>query len=201
MENEKGILMVVSGPSGSGKGTVLSELMAQHKDIFYSVSATTRAPRPGEKHGEQYFFISKEEFEQEIAAGGMLEYASYCDNYYGTPKKPVFDQCNSGHDVILEIEVQGALQVMESCREAVTVFIMPPSLKELENRLTGRQTESEEIVRKRMQTAVDEMKEAGRYDYIVFNHTVEEAVQELASILRAEKCRRERMRSKLEQFQ
>lgn len=191
--NKKGLLLILSGPSGCGKGTVLKELLAAEPNIFYSVSATTRAPRPGEEHGINYYFLSKEDFDREVSQDGMLEYACYCGNCYGTPKKPVFDRLERGEHVILEIEVQGAKQVMKSCPEAVSIFIMPPSLAELERRLVDRQTEDEETVKRRLATAVDEMNLAKDYDYIVVNDRVSEAVKDIAAIIRAEQNRSCRM--------
>ena len=191
--NKKGLLLILSGPSGCGKGTVLKELLAAEPNIFYSVSAKTRAPRPGEDDGVNYFFLSKEEFDREVSQDGMLEYACYCGNCYGTPKKPVFDRLERGEHVILEIEVQGAKQVMESCTEAVSIFIMPPSLAELERRLVDRQTEDEETVKRRLAAAVDEMNLAKDYDYVVVNDKVSEAVKDIAAIIRAEQNRSCRM--------
>jgi guanylate kinase len=191
--NKKGLLVVLSGPSGSGKGTVLRELLNEEENIFLSVSATTRSPRPGEENGVHYFFLNREEFETEIQNDGMLEHASYCGNYYGTPKKPVFDRCDNGQDVILEIEVQGAMQVLEKYEEAVSIFIMPPSLTELRERLIGRQTEDMETVEKRLTTALEEMKYAGKYDYVVVNDSIKEAVQDIKAILRSEKLKSRRM--------
>ena len=191
--NKKGLLLILSGPSGCGKGTVLKELLAAEPNIFYSVSATTRAPRPGEEDGVNYFFLSKEEFDREVSQNGMLEYACYCGNCYGTPKKPVFDRLERGEHVILEIEVQGAKEVMESCTEAVSIFIMPPSLAELERRLVDRQTEDEETVKRRLAAAVDEMNLAKDYDYVVVNDKVSEAVKDIAAIIRAEQNRSCRM--------
>lgn len=196
--SKKGLLIVLSGPSGSGKGTVLRELLKEEENIFLSVSATTRSPRPGEENGVHYFFLSREEFEAEIANDGMLEHACYCENYYGTPKKPVFDRCDNGQDVILEIEVQGAMQVLEKQKEAVSIFIMPPSLTELRERLIGRQTEDMETVERRLATALEEMKYAKQYDYIVVNDSIQEAVKDIKSILRAEKLKSGRMEEFLE---
>lgn len=191
--SKKGLLIVLSGPSGSGKGTVLRELLKEEENIFLSVSATTRSPRPGEENGVHYFFLSREEFEAEIANDGMLEHACYCENYYGTPKKPVFDRCDNGQDVILEIEVQGAMQVLEKQKEAVSIFIMPPSLTELRERLIGRQTEDMETVERRLATALEEMKYAKQYDYIVVNDSIQEAVKDIKAILQAEKLKSGRM--------
>ena len=181
--NKKGQLIVVSGPSGVGKGTVLKEYLASRDQIAYSVSATTRSPRPGEEHGVHYFFLSREEFEQTVQSGGMLEYASYNNNYYGTPKKPVEEQRAKGNDVVLEIEVQGALQVKKACPDAL--FIAPPSFEELASRLTGRQTEDSKTVENRLNIAHKELLCAKEYDYIIVNDTVELAVQRLAQVISA----------------
>lgn len=184
----KGMLIVVSGPSGCGKGTVLAEILKSDK-IFYSVSATTRSPRPGETDGVNYYFLTKEKFETLIEEDGMLEYASYCGNYYGTPKKPVEDMLEQGKHVILEIEVQGAMKVMEKCPEAVFVFILPPSLKELERRLNKRGTEAEDVIKKRLSEAAGEIKQAYKYNYAVINGELSEAVDDLKAIIRAEELK------------
>ena len=151
--SKKGQLIVVSGPSGVGKGTVLGAYLAGRENVAYSVSATTRAPRPGEQDGVHYFFLSREEFESTAQNGGMLEYASYNGNYYGTPKAPVEQKRAQGIDVILEIEVQGALQVKKACPDALMIFVAPPGFDELQSRLTGRHTEDEETVQKRLAIA------------------------------------------------
>ena len=184
----KGMLIVVSGPSGCGKGTVLAEILKSDK-IFYSVSATTRSPRLGETDGVNYYFLTKEKFETLIEEDGMLEYASYCGNYYGTPKKPVEDMLEQGKHVILEIEVQGAMKVMEKCPEAVFVFILPPSLKELERRLNKRGTEAEDVIKKRLSEAAGEIKQAYKYNYAVINGELSEAVDDLKAIIRAEELK------------
>lgn len=184
----KGMLIVVSGPSGCGKGTVLAEILKSDR-IFYSVSATTRSPRPGETDGVNYYFLTKEKFEKLIGEDGMLEYASYCGNYYGTPKKPVEDMLEQGKHVILEIEVQGAMKVMEKCPEAVFVFILPPSLKELERRLKKRGTEAEDVIKKRLSEAAREIKQAYKYNYAVINGELEKAVGDLKAIIRAEELK------------
>lgn len=184
----KGMLIVVSGPSGCGKGTVLAEILKSDR-IFYSVSATTRSPRPGETDGVNYYFLTKEKFEKLIEEDGMLEYASYCGNYYGTPKKPVEDMLEKGKHVILEIEVQGAMKVMEKCPEAVFVFILPPSLKELERRLNKRGTEAEDVIKKRLSEAAGEIKQAYKYNYAVINGELEKAVDDLKAIIRAEELK------------
>ncbi len=195
--NKSGLLVVVSGPSGCGKGTVLKQLIENDEHVFYSVSATTRSPRVGEVDGVHYYFISKEQFEEKIASGGMLEYASYVGNYYGTPKQAVEEKCAAGYDVILEIEVQGAMQLREKCPDAVFVFIIPPSMEELEHRLVNRQTETQEVIQNRLNTARTELKFAPKYDYIVVNQTVEQAVSDIRAILQAEKCRSSRMENQL----
>ena len=186
----KGTLFIVSGPSGCGKGTVLAEILKQD-NAYYSVSATTRAPRPGEINGVNYHFLSKDEFERLIENGGMLEYANYCGNYYGTPKKPVEDMLTEGKNVILEIEVQGALKVMEKCPEAVSVFILPPSLKELRRRLHKRGTETEEVIEKRIGEAAGEIRKAVNYDYVMINGELEIAVSDLLSIINSQKLKKE----------
>lgn len=183
--NKKGQLIVVSGPSGVGKGTVLKSYLAGSSNTVYSVSATTRQPRPGEENGIHYYFLTKEEFEQTAQQGGMLEYASYNGNYYGTPKEPVELQREQGNDVVLEIEVQGALQVKKSCPDALLIFIAPPSFAELENRLTGRHTEDSKTVENRLNIAKQELKCAGEYDYIIVNDTVEQAAERLKWIIGA----------------
>lgn len=179
----KGLLIVVSGPSGVGKGTVLSELMQENGNIFYSVSATTRQAREGEKDGVNYFFITKEEFEKNIKDGKMLEYACYCDNYYGTPQQAVEQMREQGKDVLLEIEPQGAMQVMKKCPDALSIFISPPSLEELRKRLTERGTESKEVIESRMQKAGEEMSLAENYQYHVLNDTVENAKNTISQII------------------
>lgn len=184
----KGMLIVVSGPSGCGKGTVLAEILKSDR-IFYSVSATTRSPRPGETDGVNYYFLTKEKFVQLIEEDGMLEYASYCGNYYGTPKRPVEDMLEQGKHVILEIEVQGAMKIMEKRPEALFVFILPPSLKELERRLNKRGTEAEDVIKKRLSEAAGEIKLAHKYDYAVINGELSEAVDDLKAIIRAEELK------------
>jgi guanylate kinase len=193
MKREKGLLIVLSGPSGVGKGTVCGALRQHDTDIKYSVSATTRSPREGEQDGINYFFKSKEEFEKMIEEGDMLEYARYVDNYYGTPRAYVTEMIEKGYDVILEIEVQGALQVKESFPEGVFIFLMPPSLNELRSRIEGRGTETGDLIESRMTVARDEIELMDKYDYVVENDEVELAVERIKSIVTAENCKKDRL--------
>ena len=188
MMKSSGVLIVLSGPAGVGKGTICNNLIEKNENIFLSVSATTRAPRGAEENGVQYFFKSKEEFENMIANDELLEYASFCENYYGTPKQAVMDQINKGNDVILEIEVQGAFQVKEKFPEAVLVFILPPSFEELKNRLAGRRTETAEVIEKRMKRAAVESDDIDEYDYIVINDDLDTCVEKVNSIIVSKKC-------------
>ena len=185
---KKGLLLVVSGPSGVGKGTICKEYLSKYDDCALSVSATTRAPREGEVDGVSYFFLSHDEFRKKIDAGGFLEHAVFCDNYYGTPKDAVMEKLDEGKNVILEIEVQGALQVRSHYPEAVFVFVIPPSMEELENRLRGRGTETDDVIAKRLERAKAEFKYIEKYNYTLTNDTVENAVCVLHSIIEAEKC-------------
>lgn len=187
--NQKGLLVVVSAPSGGGKGTILKELFQKNNNLRLSVSATTRSPRPGEEHGKHYYFLQNDEFEQMIQNDELLEHAGYVDHYYGTPKAPVEQWRSEGLDVVLEIEVQGGAQVKEKQPDCVSIFIMPPSLPVLEERLRGRGTEDEATVQKRLAMAREELPHAAKYDYIVCNDRVENAVQDILAILRAEKCK------------
>jgi len=181
--NKRGKLLVLSGPSGCGKGTVLRALMAGREDMAFSVSATTRAPRPGEVDGREYYFVSRERFMEMVEQGELLEHAEFVGNCYGTPKAPVLQQLEAGQHVLLDIEVQGAAQVKKAMPEAVLVFLAPPSLEELERRLRGRGTETEEKIRQRLKTAEYEMTLAGEYDYTVVNDEVARAAAEVAEIL------------------
>lgn len=189
--NKKGTLFVVTGPSGAGKGTVLRQVMAQLDSLYFSISATTRAPRPGEVDGVHYHFITRERFQQLIHENRLLEHAEYVGNYYGTPLDPVLEHLEQGDDVILEIEIQGARQVKARYPKSALVFIAPPSFEELENRLRGRGTESEETICRRMETARRECAHMDAFQYIVLNDTAENAAKELASIITAHRCRRE----------
>ena len=185
---EKGVLLIISGPSGSGKGTIVERLV---DDLGYrvSISATTRNPRPNEENGVHYFFKTKEECEKMIEAGELLEHACFCDNYYGTPKEYVERQLGEGNNIILEIEVQGALQVKKKYNDAVLIFTMPPTIAELRRRLVNRGTEDMETIDKRIKRAEEELEYLPQYDYIVINDTVEQAVRDVDCIVRAEKMR------------
>ena len=195
---DKGLLLVISAPSGGGKGTILQELFAQDENLRLSVSATTRGPRPGEEHGKQYYFLSREEFEGLIQEGEMLEHAEYVGNYYGTPRQPVEDWMDQGHDVVLEIEVKGGAQVKQLMPEGVSIFILPPSMKVLEKRLRGRGTEDEETIQKRLAKAREEIPHAKDYDYIVYNDALEDAVSDLRAIIKAEKLKFSRNTNSIE---
>lgn len=195
MMNKRGILIILSGPSGCGKGTVLSRLLATRDDTVLSVSMTTRAPRPGDVDGVHYHFRTREEFEQTIAADGLLEYAEYNGNYYGTPLEPIERHLAAGTNVVLEIEVQGAKKVMARCPEHVSIFILPPSVEELERRLRGRGTEDDEVIARRMRAAEEELRNAEHYQYVVLNDDVDEAVSRVNTIIDAETMRYSYMRN------
>ena len=185
----KGKTFIISGPSGVGKSTVLQTLLAERKDLYFSVSATTRAPRPGEVNGVQYHFLDQETFRAWIDQGEFLEYAEYVGNCYGTPKRFVDEAMDQGRDVILDIEVQGAEQVHTIRPEVTRIFIAPPGWDELERRLRNRGTDSEEKIHQRLQRAKEEFACAGAYDYIVINDTVGGAVEAILAIMKAEHCR------------
>ena len=188
--NEKGILIIVSGYSGSGKGTLMKELLTRYPDTYaLSISATTRSPREGEVDGREYFFVSKDEFEKMIAKGELIEYAKYVENYYGTPRSYVEEQLQAGRNVILEIEIQGAMKIKEKIPEALLVFVTPPTVQELERRLTGRGTETAQVIADRLARAGEEAKGMGQYDYILVNDTVEECVDHLHQIIVSEHSR------------
>ena len=185
----RGSLIVLSGFAGVGKGTVLKSLFETHEGYAYSVSATTREPRPGEVDGVHYFFISKERFEQMIAGDELLEHACYVGNYYGTPKAYVDRKLEEGFDVILEIEIQGALNIKKKVPEAILIYMLPPSAKTLKERLTGRGTETEEVILKRMKRASEEAVGVEQYDYIIVNEDADECAQELNCLIRAQRLR------------
>lgn len=191
--DKKGLLIVFSGPSGVGKGTVRKEVFEKLKDkLYYSISMTTRAVREGEKNGVDYFFKSREEFVKEIEKGNLLEYNEYVGNFYGTPKDIVFDKINNGIDVVLEIDVNGALQIKEKVPNCVSIFVAPPSFDELKQRLIGRNTDSPEIIEKRLKKAEVEIGKASVYDYIVINDDVQIASNEVVSIIESEHLKTER---------
>lgn len=181
----KGILIVVSGFSGAGKGTLMKKLMEEYDNYALSISMTTRNPRSGEEDGREYFFVTKEQFEEKIGQDGLIEYANYCGNYYGTPRAYVEQQLEAGKDVILEIEIQGALKIREKFPTALLLFVMPPSAKELRRRLIGRGTETQEVIDQRMHRAMEEAQGIEQYDYIVINDQLEECVKELHAIIGA----------------
>lgn len=181
----KGVLIVVSGFSGAGKGTLMKRLLETYDNYALSVSMTTRSPREGEEEGIAYFFTDKEGFERCIAGDGLIEYAVYCDNYYGTPRAYVEEQLEAGKDVVLEIEIQGALKVKEKFPESLLLFVTPPSASELERRLIGRGTESAEVIRKRLARAYEESEGMEAYDYIVVNDDLERCVEEIHQLVDA----------------
>ena len=185
----KGVLAVVSGFSGSGKGTLMKALTSQYDNYALSVSATTRKPRPNEKKGREYFFKTREEFEKMISRDELIEYAQYIQNYYGTPKAYVQEQMEKGKDVILEIEIQGALEVKEKYPEAVLIFVTPPSAEELKRRLTERGTESEEVIESRLNRAYEEASYMKQYDYLLINDDLQECLENMHQMIAKEHCK------------
>lgn len=182
---QKGILIVISGFSGAGKGTLVKELLRRYDDYALSISMTTRAPRPGEKDGVEYFFTDRAHFEEEIERGGLIEYASYCGNYYGTPKAYVEERLAEGRNVILEIEIQGALEIKRKFPESLLIFVTPPNAQELKRRLEGRGTESREAIASRLARAAEESEGVEAYDYLVVNDKLEESAQEVHRLVDA----------------
>jgi len=193
LKDESGILFILSGPSGVGKGTVRKKLFEEKTDLQYSISMTTREMRPGETDGVDYFYRSREHFENMIAENQLLEHAKYVNNYYGTPRAYVEETLAKGKDVFLEIEVQGALQVKNNFPQGVFIFLFPPSLDELKNRIEGRGTESEELVINRLKEARNEIEMMHAYDYVVVNDDVNLAVEKIKAIIQSEHLRRERV--------
>ena len=201
IRKNRGILTVVSGFSGSGKGTIMKELMKKYSERYaLSISATTRAPRPGECDGVEYFFRTREEFERMIAEDALIEYAQFVGNYYGTPRTYVEEQLNAGKDVILEIEIQGALKVKKKFPDTLLLFVSPPSAGELKNRLVGRGTETMEVIDSRLARAVEEAEGIEEYDYLVINDELEECVEEVNHIIRNEHYRVSRNREVIERM-
>ncbi len=196
----KGLLVVVSAPSGTGKTTLCHMLLKEFENMEFSVSYTTRPPRKGEVNGKDYFFVSKEEFERMVEEGDFLEWANVYGNLYGTSKSQVLRALNEGKDILLDIDVQGALQVKKNLPEAVLIFIMPPSFDELERRLRNRGTDSEDVIKRRLETAKEEIKKAVYYDYIVVNDVLEVAFDKLKSIVTAEKCRTDRLKGQMDKL-
>lgn len=190
---KRGQLYVISGPSGCGKDTVVQNLLKKRDNIWLSISCTSRLPRPKEKDGVDYFFKTVEEFEEGIKNDEFLEYAKFADNYYGTPKKSIDMHLNNGEDVILVIEIQGALKIKELLPDTLFIFILPPSMKELKRRLLGRGTETKEKIDKRFLRAYEEINEVNKYNYVVVNDKVENAVEKVEAILLSEKCRVDRI--------
>lgn len=188
----RGLLVVYAGASGVGKGTIMKKLLASDPNIRLSVSATTRKPREGEADGREYYFVTREKFDQLIADDGFLEHAEYVGNCYGTPKKPVFDMLEQGIDVFLEIELNGFLQVKESCPDCVSIFIIPPSFEELKLRLQGRGTEDAEVIAERLKTAEHELSHQHLFDYVVVNDDVDRAAKEVLSIIQKIKDEKDR---------
>lgn len=185
MRNNEGILIVVSGFSGAGKGTLMKRLVEEYDGYALSISATTRQPRPGEEDGREYFFLSREQFEKRIADHALIEHAEYCGNYYGTPRDYVEKKLSEGRDVILEIEIQGALKIKEQYPDALLLFVSTPDAAELRRRLSGRGTETEEVIQKRLCRAAKEAEGIEAYDYIVINDDLETCVKELHGIIAA----------------
>ena len=194
MSASRGLLIVLSGPSGVGKGTVRAAVFANNQfQYVYSVSATTRAQRPGEVDGKDYYFVSREEFETMIQNEDLLEYAEYVGNYYGTPIQKIEENLAAGHDVFLEIEVQGALKVKERMPEGIFIFLAPPNLEELESRITGRGTDAAHVIQERMATAKEEIELMQHYDYVVVNDQVQHAVDKINAIIQSEHLKVERV--------
>lgn len=191
---KKGCLIVFSGPSGAGKDTILNKIMGEKENLKLSVSHTTRPPREGEVNGKNYYFVSKQEFIKMIENGEMLEYATYCGNYYGTSAVKVQDELEKGNDVILEIEVQGAEQVMKKVPETLSIFILPPSLAELKKRLKNRGTDSDEVINRRVKEAEKEIALAHNYDYVIINDDIEKSAKKVLKIIELQEMKSQNMK-------
>ncbi|MEX0301057.1 MAG: guanylate kinase [Leisingera sp.] len=192
MADRRGLLIILSSPSGAGKSTLARRLMAWDPGLAFSVSATTRAPRPGEEHGREYYFMSEDEFKQKVAEGGMLEHAHVFGNFYGSPAGPVKDTIEAGQDVLFDVDWQGEIQIRNSDlgKHALSIFILPPSIKELRRRLEGRAQDSDEVISKRMMKSWDEISHWGYYDYVLVNDDLDETEERLKTIVEAERMRR-----------
>jgi guanylate kinase len=187
--SKEGLLIILSGPSGAGKGTISQGLLKGNKSILLSISITTRQPRPGEEHGTNYFFTQQDEFKAMVAQNKLLEWAKVYDNYYGTPRQWVESKLANGEDVLLEIDIQGALQVKEKFPQCILIFVVPPSINELQARLIGRGTDHSEVIARRLECVTGELREIPKYDFIVVNDNLEQAIEQVQSIIVAEKCR------------
>ncbi len=186
---QRGLLVVISGPSGTGKGTVCKKLLSERKNVRYSVSATTRKPREGEVEGQNYFFVSESQFLDMLEKDALIEWDKYCDNYYGTPKAYVDECVDKGMDVILEITVEGALEIKQKYPECVLIFIIPPSLEELRRRIESRNTECCDVIEKRLLNATNELKYVSKYDYLILNDSIDDAVLNIQKVLDAERLK------------
>lgn len=196
--NRNGLLVVLSGPSGSGKGTLLKRVREQYTNIRFSISATTRRPREGEVDGKNYFFVTTDQFKSMIENDKLVEWVEYCGNYYGTPREYVEESTSQGFDIVLEIEVEGALNIIKRYPDCVSVFILPPSFEELRRRIEGRGTENPDVIDRRLERAKKELEFVNHYDYVVINDNIEEAASEIVNILSAEKLKFSRNQNILE---
>lgn len=197
----RGLLFVISGPSGAGKGTICSAYLKEADNTWLSVSATTRDPRDGESHGKSYYFLSRQEFQDRLAEGDFLEHAEVYGNFYGTPRSEVEAKLEMGYDVILEIDIQGALKVKENTDEGIFIFILPPSMEELKKRIIGRGSETEDSLDRRFKSAFEEINYISNYNYGVINTTVEEALDKVRAIVKAEHCKVDRVIANIKELQ